>query len=343
MKPAVHQSGATVSVRSVRPLLVRLAIAGIDAQALLREAGIHHPLAHFDDVETRIAHEVAVDLWRRASRATGDADLGLHVAETLQPGAFDVLDYAVRSSATLGDSWQCMLRYHRFFHDAALLQLEIEQDLVHLSHVLPANVPAIHRPIADFVIAGWLLTSRQSSGIDFPVREACFRHPKPKDVAEYRRIFRGPVHFGTSHNRFTVPRALLETPLIKSDPGLTAVLSRHVDEVMARLPADHSLTSRVRALLGSELGGGGPSAAAIARKLRMSTRTLHRRLAEENSSYQAILEALRKDLAVRHLAEPRVALAEVAFLLGFSEPSAFHRAFKRWTGTTPAEYRRTLL
>lgn len=336
----VESSFPTVSARSIQPLLARLTAVGIDVDSLLRESGIDS--AMLNDAETRIPHASAVTLWRKALQRSGDPALGLHAAETLRPGAFDVLDYAARSCASLGDAWECLCRYQRLFHDGAVLRLSIEGELAHLSHELPASLPALPRPIADFVLAGWAVTARQMTGIELAMSVA-FRHAKPDDVSEYSRVFRGPFQFSAPFNRVTVPSVLLATPLVRADPGLCAVLERHVREVLARLPeASASFAVRVRELLAAQLCGGEPTADAIARKLHMSARTLHRRLADENSAFHLLLEDLRKDLAVRHLSERSVGVAEVAFLLGFSEASAFHRAFKRWTGSTPSEYRRSV-
>jgi AraC-like DNA-binding protein len=147
------------------------------------------------------------------------------------------------------------------------------------------------------------------------------------------------VRFSAGENGLRLPVAELETPCVRADPALLAVLDRYAAERVERAPRSDSVADRGRAALAEELRAGEPSAATLAARLKMSVRTLNRSLGAEGTSYRRILDQLRRELAIHHLADDRLTIAEVAFLLGFSELSAFYRAFKRWTGRTPAELR----
>jgi AraC-like DNA-binding protein len=271
---------------------------------------------------------------------SGDDAFGLHAAEQIRPGAFDVLDYAIRSSATLGEGLQRLARYHRILHDAAVIQLRREGGAVRLTHTLPTEAAALPRHPAEFIVAAWVVVARQATGVHIAPVEVTFRHAPPVDVTEHRRLFRVPVRFKQASNGILLQRALLDTPLVRADPGLCAVLERHVHELVERVPRATAFSDRVRQLVASELSGGGSSATTVARRLHMSRRTLQRQLGADGTTFRALSDGLRRELALRYLFEREVAIAEVAFLLGFSETSAFHRAFKRWSGTTPAAYRR---
>ncbi|HYY42110.1 MAG TPA: helix-turn-helix domain-containing protein, partial [Pyrinomonadaceae bacterium] len=170
-------------------------------------------------------------------------------------------------------------------------------------------------------------------------RSVSFQHPQPADTTEHRRIFRAPVHFDQPRNELVLDRALLALPLARADAGLCALLDRHAQELLARLPQRDDTTAQVRRLLSDALSGGDPNIAAVARQLGLSARTLQRKLRAEGTSYQDLLDLMRRDLARRYLQERDMAVCEVAYLLGFSGPSAFHRAFRRWTGVTPKEFR----
>jgi len=130
-----------------------------------------------------------------------------------------------------------------------------------------------------------------------------------------------------------------QVPLPTSDPALLEILKRHADHLLAKLPPSDDFIARVRQLIAQELTGGDPSADHLATRLGMSSRTLRRRLEERGTGHKALLDEIRRELAMRHLGEERLEIGEVAFLLGYSEASAFHRAFKRWTGSTPVDYR----
>jgi AraC-like DNA-binding protein len=330
----------TVSTRSVRPVMERLRALGLDAEAALRSAGCR--AAELEDPDGRIPHEVALALWHEAVRCSGDDAFGIHTAEQIRAGAFDVLDYATRSSATLGEGLRRLVRYHRILHDVALVQLSADGDRAQLTHALPDPAGPLPRHPAEFIVAAWVVVARQATGTDFAPVEVHFRHGPPGDRTEHARLFRAPVRFNSAVNGVVLPRSLLDLPLVKSDPGLCAVLERHVAALLEKMPRTTSVSTHVRQLVAQDLSSATPSASAAARKLHMSRRTLQRSLRAEGTTFTDLVDDLRRDLAARYLREPAVAIAEVAFLLGFSEASAFHRAFKRWQGITPAAYRAKL-
>jgi AraC-like DNA-binding protein len=329
----------TVSVRSVGPVLERLRALGVDPATVLACAGVDPAVMR--DPDGRIPHAVALAVWHEAVRQSGDDAFGIHAAEQIRPGAFDVLDYATRSSATLGEGLGRLVRYHRVLHDAAVVQLRLEADVARLTHALPGGAAELPRHTAEFIVAAWIVVARQATGVEFAPVEVTFQHAPPIDVREHERVFGCPVRFNRPVNGVVLRRALLDTPLIRADPGLCGVLDRHVRSLIERMPRAAALSDRVRGLVASELSTGRPSAAGVARKLHMSRRSLQRQLEADGTTFRALCDGLRRDLAIRYLREREIAVAEVAFLLGFSEASAFHRAFKRWLGTTPTLYRRS--
>lgn len=332
-----HEALMTVSTRSVRPVIERLRTLQLDIEAVLAASGCDPvPL---EDPDGRIPHETAIAVWREAVERSADDAFGIHAAEQVRPGAFDVLDYAVRSSATLGEGLQRLVRYQRILHNAAVVQLSIDNDTVRLTHTLPGELANLPRHTAEFIVSAWIVVGRQATGVDFDPEEVSFRHPAPANLTEHRRLFRAPVRFNSTANGLVLARDLLDLALVRSDPGLCAVLERHMDEMLDRVPQTTSFSARVRQLVAKDLSTTTPTAATTARKLCMSRRTLQRLLHTEGTSFTDLVDGLRRELAARYLCEPAIAIAEVAFLLGFSEASAFHRAFKRWEGTTPAAYR----
>jgi len=132
----------------------------------------------------------------------------------------------------------------------------------------------------------------------------------------------------------------LELPLPNADPRLCAILDRHAKQLLEQLPRVPRLSQRVRELIAAELKEGSPTSESIARKLQMSDRTLRRRLEEDDTTYEKLVEGLRKALAERYMSEPNFSIDDVAFMLGYSEVNAFRRAFRRWHGESPAGWRR---
>jgi AraC-like DNA-binding protein len=203
------------------------------------------------------------------------------------------------------------------------------------------------RHAAEFTLAALLVISRQLSGQPLAVGEVAFSHPAPAaaTVALLAAVFGTTPRFGAPANALELDRAELERPLPAADATLSRIIERHAEALLAARPEPRAaMGQRVRHALVGLLGQGDGerevSLAAIARRLGTSERSLQRHLADEGITFDALYEELRRELAVRYLADRSMAIAEVAYLLGYSEPSAFHRAFKRWTGATPAEARR---
>jgi AraC-like DNA-binding protein len=170
----------------------------------------------------------------------------------------------------------------------------------------------------------------------------CFAHSQPADIHDHLAFFRAPVRFSTGMNGLFFPATLLNEPCVRNDPSLLTVLERYAAALLDRTPRGSGLAERVRATLLQEIREGEPKASNVANRLKMSVRTLNRLLGNEGTTFRELLDHLRNELAVRHLREDTLAIAEIAFLLGFSELSAFYRAFHRWTGQSPAEFRRSL-
>ena len=166
-----------------------------------------------------------------------------------------------------------------------------------------------------------------------------FQHSKPQDTTEHARLFRCPVIFDAPFNKLTFNSASLSLPIEQADEGLVRMLDRHAQELLAKYPPRDTVIDNARTVITRELNGGNPSLEHVAAQLGLSERTLQRKLQELGTSHNDLVEQIRRELAMRYLKEPDMAICEVAYLTGFSEPSSFHRAFKRWTGVTPGAFR----
>jgi AraC-like DNA-binding protein len=297
---------------------------GIDSEMLL-------------DPDATVPMSVCVGLLTEGVRATGDDDLGLHVAEHAELGSFDVHFYAMVSSPTLGAAFERVCRYQRLIHETSQVRLEKSEDRAVLSHRLSGGVAA-PRQTAELLLAAWVRTGRVATHTRWSPAEVRFAHRAPRDSREHERLFGAPLRFATGENALVLPAALLDLPCRRTDPSLLSLLDQYAADRLGG-PQTATFADRVRAALSEELQAGNVTAHSLATRLKVSVRTLHRALAAERTSYRRLLDQLRLDIAERHLKDDRMSVAEVAFLVGFSELSAFHRAFKRWTGRTPVTFR----
>jgi AraC-like DNA-binding protein len=337
-RPKTGDVKPTSSVRVLFALLAVLERAGVDRRRFLADVGIDETV--LADDEGRVSFERLEHAWESAPEWTNDSDFGLHFAEQTSMGAFDVVDYAAQSSACIGDAFDRLARYQRLLHDAVRLAIEVRGDSVHIEHRVDSMAQGIPRHAAEAAIASWVLRARALTKVEIAPIEVSFRHAAPRDCSEHHRILRCPIRFESETNALVLSRQDFARPITTSDSRLGALLDRHAELILARLPPHDGLVTDVRAALTEAMKSGDASLAAIAKRLGKSTRTLQRRLADEGIRFDEVLEALRRELAFRYLAEPALSIGEVAFLLGYSDTTAFHRAFKRWAGETPQSYRR---
>lgn len=291
------------------------------------------------DPEERVPIASMLDLLRGAIALTGDPDIGLKAARELAPGDYGVIEYMVSSASTMRESIELLGRYLPLVNDALEFAFRVEDGraIIQLDSRL-----ALPRPAADFQSAAfYVATLQRGQHMVDPDYEAWFVHEEPEQLEEYLRTFSpGRVRFGAPFNGFVFNARMLETRLTTADPELHAVLRRYAERLLADLPRTETFADKVQRVIQHELRQGEPTVERTAQQLHMTRRTFTRRLSREGTTFTTILDDTRKKLALRYIVEHHVGISEIAFLLGFSRTGAFFRAFKRWTGTTPREYRR---
>ena len=322
----------SVSVLLVRPIVLAIGNAHLDAfwgaTDLTREI--------VSDDDARISAAQFCVAWAEGLRLTNDPQLALRIATAMPNGAFGIVEYVCRSSATIGQALREWVRYLNLLDDAVTVALDVEGDRarLHVARESEAPAPASHELC-------WALVAKQLrelSTVPFRLTGIEFTHRAAGDIAAYRAWFDAPVTFGAARTQLVLPAALLEAHLVSSDPRLLAILTRAADELGRTVTTDPTLTAQVKRVLRETLRSDDATIDHVARKLGLTGRSLQRRLKDEGTAFQTAREDVRRELAQRYL-DDGLSIAEISFLLGFSEPSAFFRAFKRWTGQTPVESR----
>ncbi|WP_281318959.1 AraC family transcriptional regulator [Polyangium sp. y55x31] len=312
------------------------ALLGADLESLLSTVGLAPDVLH--DPEGRVPLATVLVLFEEAARITGEPAFGLRVAEIARGRPDNVLALAMQSDLTLGEAYRRASRYMRLVNDTLEIRVEIEGAACRLRHhqLLP---DAASRHGVECSLAMLFLFGRQAIGPAFQVQRVCFRRAPPGNADEHARFFEAAVEFGQPYDALVFDKGLLDTALPTRSERISRHLDRLLEEMVLSLPRRGDLADRVRAALAAELGGG-PTLERVATRLKMTPRSLQRRLQSEGVSFQGLLDELRHEMALRYLDQPDLGLAEVAFLLGFAEQSAFQRAFRRWQSTTPAVWRR---
>lgn len=332
--PSPNSSQASVSASLTLAILHAATRLGLDRAQLLKDSNLHE--SQLIDPDARIPFACQLQLWQTLS-SLPLPEPGLEIGSNLAPGPFSVLGYLLQSSTTLGEALAAALRYQRLVGEGGEVQMRQQSHAIELLYrPLHSHLPATRTRVLS-LMACWMKMVDPLMD-NFHLLKAQFAHDRPTDLEPYQRVFACPLEFGASEYAIFIAPQLADAQLIQANRPLQHVLRQHAEALLARLPSE-GLSARVVAILSEQLAHGEPDRSELARALHLSERTLQRRLADEGSSYQALLNDTRRQLAERHLSSGILPAAEIALLLGYSEPSVFFRAFRQWTGLTPGEYR----
>jgi AraC-like DNA-binding protein len=332
----MHATSTTLSswVRAIRKALDA---AGCDSAALLAEAGLDPRL--LDDPNGRYPLDQTTRLWALAREHTRDPCIGLKVASQVTQGTFHALGYTLPASRTLREAFERIVRYFRIVSDVGELEFRRDGGEYHfLIHPPPRGAQPAPEAI-DAFMSVFVRMCRAFGGRELAPLRVELRRAAPADTACFDAILRAPVRFGAPLNRLVYAAAAMEHPLEGANPELAS----HHDEIARRYLARFdraNVVAQVEAALLERLPHGEPAQDDIARALHLSVRSLQRKLAEQGTTFQALLDGTRKELALSYLRDRDYSVSEVTYLLGFSDTSSFSRACKRWTGQLPSEIRK---
>jgi AraC-like DNA-binding protein len=331
---------STVAASVVMDMLDYLGRGGVVVEEVARALDLD--VATLARPDQRLPGSRVERLFEEAERRTQDPHVGLHMGESYHPGALNILGYVVLSCRSAEDVLDRLARYAAILNDGLRVRVtrEGQATMCRFDAVdgLDNYLTRAPRHPLEAMSAGVAITMRNLTGQAIELREVAFRHRAPSHVAEHRRVFGRDVQFDAPENLLAFSTSDLNVPVRSSNPDLLEIFERHANAVIDELDEHGPVSRRIVRLLSERVKGIAPTLVDVASELAMSARSVQRALRAEGTSYQVLLDDVRRELAVRHLAVPGTSAAEVAFLTGFSEPSAFSRAFRRWTGVTPGAY-----
>ena len=328
------------ALASMIPMYRRLLeMHGLDTAELARQAGVDpaRALAATD----RFQVDKIDAILKLAIPLIQDPAFGLQVARCWHPSNLGVLGYAWLSSSTLRTGLRRLARYHRLVGERGVTEIEEVRQGVKVRFWArrgdPAEVP-VAAVAVDIAMALLLDMCRMNAGAALRPLATSLRRATPDSTDPYTRFFGCAVQFRAEENAFLLSREDADSLLPSSNKQLAAVFDKMLCEELARLDK-LDVVARCRAAILEYLTSGEVSEEDTAKQLHMSPRTLQRKLEEASLTYQRLVDDTRKDLALRYIDDAKRSVSEITFSLGFSQPSAFTRAFKRWTGATPTDYR----
>ncbi len=275
-----------------------------------------------------------------AAMVTGDDCFGLRFGARFNPKDVGPLTYVILHSPTVGVALANAGRYLRVHNTGASVAYLRQPPVALLQHHLFGVPEELRRQHVEYSLAVALQTVRLIAGSAWSPQEVQFEHKQPADTSPHIKVFGAPVTFECQAGAFVVDLEFAEREIPAADARLYPTLTRYLDDLLQAMPTEDAFLASLRRAIGETLRNGPPDLATVAHEVALGARTLQRRLTDAGLDFKTLVDDTRHRLALRYLADPKHTLTEVAYLLGYSETSAFNRAFRRWTGSTPLRYRR---
>jgi AraC-like DNA-binding protein len=305
-------------------------------EPLLEEARIDPGM--LEQLDGRVPVESFARLWQGLARRLPEKVLALEWLAAFKPGDLGVLGYVLGQLANVGQALDAAARYHHLVNEDAMLSVERSPAVTRMVASLgPSLLATQHVP--ETLVVTWVAMIRRFTGAPFVPLVVELPHPRTERTPALEKFLSRPVEHGRSRIAVDLPTALLDHPIQGADPALAGYLRQQADQMLARADAARSFTHETALRIADRLPTGEPGQATIAKQMAVSERTLQRRLQDEGTTFNRLLAEARRTLAIGYLTNRKLPAYEVSFLLGYAEPATFFRAFKRWTGQTPQQYR----
>lgn len=329
----------SVSNILVRILIKYIAGLGLDPDIICGEAELD-PLT-LANGDGRVSDRRFQAIWEAALAKSGDKNFGLNFGEEVArnfPGGH-ILYNVMMNCPTFGDAAEKFIQYNSLMSDAVQPRMGHEGNIVYFTFTNSNSKYRIPRHISEALFSSYVHIFRHLTENRIKLVEVRFKHPRPEDIARHIRIFQAPLLFEQPSDELIIAAEFLDLPIFLANPGILKPLEQIAQKFVDNLYLSDSMADRVISLLSKLLARGErTNIETIAFDLAVSVRNLQIKLREEGTSYQKLLDSVRKKIALSYLNEDNVTICDIAFLLGFSEQSAFNHAFKRWTGGSPKRY-----
>lgn len=335
--------GNSITSVAALALIATVARLGKPVASLFERAGLD-PSAP-PNVEHHLAAETYYEVWELALELVQDPSLAVRVGASFDLEALEAFGFLAMSCETLRDAYERTASVRALYNVGSRWELEVDGDLMRLIWLpwpLEVRSELARRSVNEYQVAEMLASICQMTRRCLVPRRICFRHSAPRDVSVHQELLGRAPEFGARFDGFEAELAWLAEPIRGSNVKLRAYFEKQCERSREAFSSDPAFTALVRQRLAASMHGARLSMAAVARSLGMSPRSLHRRLSDEGTSFNDLLDEVRRHFAEQYLARERLAISEVAYLVGFSDPSAFFKAFRRWTGVTPSEFRLSL-
>ncbi|HPH95870.1 MAG TPA: AraC family transcriptional regulator [Anaerolineaceae bacterium] len=337
MEKETDPAPITVSTTVLNQLMLYLSSLKVDTGAFLLSIGVDPEVVHSPD--GRLPIETYLLIQDQAAELIQDPYLGLHMGEFAEAGSWSILGYLMMNCKTLGEAFEKSSRYSRIIGNLIEAHPHLQWgNKVKIVFSTPPHAPKMTRHCFESTFSSTMRMMRSLTGVNLSPLEVTFIYPEPESRAEYDRIFGCPVFFERNENSVTVDPKIVNVPILMANPALLAYFEKYAQDILADLDRKEGTTQAAVKIILSRMDDESLSIEKVAKEMCVSVRTLQNRLEAEGVVFSNLVRDLRERLAKKYLRE-NYSVEQITYLLGFSEPSAFRKAFKKWSGLTPREYR----
>jgi AraC-like DNA-binding protein len=326
----------SVSVTVLSQMFLYLTSLKIDVDAFLRSLGVDPSTVKSPDAYIPV--DTYLMIQDGAAEYINDPYFGLHMGEFAEAGSWSILGYMMMNCKTLAEAFEKSGKYSRIIGNMIEGRAELKFKKVRIVVFTPPHAPKMSRHCYESTLSSSVHMMRTLSGEHVSPLEVTFIYPKPESTAEYERIFCCPVKFGQKDNSMTLDWSIGNMPIHMANSALLEHFEKYAQEVMSQMERNDEHTRAVTKIILSRLDDEALSIQKVAKEMAVSVRTLQNRLDAEGVLFSDLLKDIRERLAKKYLRE-NYSVEQITYLLGFSEPSVFRKAFKKWSGFTPREYR----
>jgi AraC-like DNA-binding protein len=325
-----------VSISVLAQMVRYLTHLNTDIRAVFLAAGCAPDILDHPDRQIPIEQYVAIE--EAAARATGDPCFGLHMGEFFEPGHWSILGFMMLNCRTLGEAFEKSARYQKIIGTLIGSRIQLGIGKVKIILAVPKHAPALSRHCFESVFSSSVRMVRILTGKRYCPLEVAFSYPPPASKAEYTRVFGCPVFFDRKYTSMTVNMNLATLPVLLPNPQMLEHFENYAKAYLLEIESPEKTTRAVITIILEHLDNRDLSLGSVAKKMCLSARTLQGRLKEEGTVFSELLRQTRERLAKKYLRENHT-VEDITYLLGFAEASVFRKAFKKWSGQTPGEYR----
>lgn len=329
----------SLSVASFNLILYAAQQKGADFNTLCEKVGLTPEM--LQDPDARLPIKKVQILWKEAVEMTGDKHLALHLGESINTIAVGILAYVMMHCPTLDKALEKLCQYQDIVCDGSKTSVFIQDDFVYVTLSQLSDEMLYPHYAFESELSIYHAAMKGMIGKDLPLKSVHFNYPTYSDSSEYQRVFQTQeVVFESNFTGMVFEKKYFHLPIINANSSLFHLFDKHARSILDGLKQDNSFKEKVKKEILDGLKGEEPSLFNVSRSLGIGLRSLQMKLKEEGVTFQQLLDEIRKNLALQHLQESHLSTTDIAYLLGYSEPSVFSRSFKKWTGHTPNVYRK---